>query len=187
MSTYIPTYTFSLDRNEINTTDLYGGKFYDILERALSQKDIFNTRSYNFRGEAHIGALLYMCKREKLSGLDFIGHELSVIADYQLNETQTSLEKLIKIIESSIKQNDIDRLTPLTSFCYHTEEDILIEDVRNAYSRTGDLSNVAPYSTGGDEGINVLLSIFDYIKSLNEIVGYCIDKKYILVNFHHPA
>ncbi len=187
MSTYMPSYAFSLDASGTYVKELYGSAFYSILEAALERPRDFNTRSYSFRGEVHIGALLRFCEVERLVGLGFVGYELTVIQAYQLKPTLKSLENITSLIKTSLEQSQLEPLAPLIEVCYHVGEEVVLDDVRAAYQHKGNLMDVSPYHTGGDEGVNVLQSVFDYIKSLHELVAYCIETQRLFIYFHHPA
>ena len=188
MSTHIPSVVFTLDRNSSYTDELYGGRLYELLDKASCHQQEYDFRCYSFRHEAHIQALLALSAAEQLHGLDFIGQELAVITDHQLDTAYASLQSIIVLIEAALEQNDLTRLGPLTEVCgFQPNEELSTNVIRHILQEVGDLNDVCPYNTGGDEARNVLTSLFDYIRSLHEIVGNCLRQQRVLIYFHHPA
>lgn len=172
MSTHIPSVIFTLDRNSSYTDELYGGQLYELLDKASSQQQDYDFRCYNFRHEAHISALLALCTAEHLQGLDFIGQELAVITDYQLDNTYTSLQSIIALIEAALEQNDLTRLSPLTEACgFQPNKKPTLDMIQHAFQEAGDLSDVFPDNAAGDPASNVLKSLFDYFISTSTNTG----------------
>ncbi|MBV0933663.1 tRNA-dependent cyclodipeptide synthase [Marinobacterium weihaiense] len=188
MSTHIPAVVFTLDRNSPYTDELYGGALYALLDKASRHQQDHDFRCYSFRHEAHIQALLALCAAEHLHGLDFIGQALAVMDDHQLETAHASLQRIIRLIETALEQSDLARLRPLTDACgFQPHAALSPRVVRHAFEQVGNLRDVCPLNTGGDAAENVLAALFDYIRSLHDVVDNCIREQRVLVYFHHPA
>jgi|SRR5690606_26841472 len=179
MGTWLPNWTFSIEKNEF--MELCNAGLYAHLERALQETKPGTVGDFTFYHDEHWFALQQACKQACISGLDFVSALLVVLEHHDVKPRIDALDEFLRLVETAIANR---QRGPIDELLGCIDPDVEWPALERAFRESTVLIKISPSC---DAGYGVYYAFFSFVRTLRAVMQSCADQKRPFVWFRHPV